>query len=505
MSHRSPARPPLSRRAVARRLGAFALVLAGLAGLVLGQGRAQEAVDGRMPPVAVIPIEGPIGPATADRVAQGLEEAVETGAPAVVLRLDTPGGLVTATRTIIRDLLAAPIPVIGWVGPQGAHAASAGTYILYATHVAAMAPGTNVGAATPISLGGDGGLPSLPDGGEEGPAEDGGGDDTGGDGAGEDGAGETAPRAPQGAAGAKAVEDAVAWIRSLAELRGRNADWAERAVREAASLSAEGAVENGVADLMAADLQAVLEAADGRTVTLHGRTVTLDTAERAVVELDPGWRIALLEVITDPNIAFLLMLVGVYGLIFEFANPGTIGPGVIGAVCLVLGLYALSVLPLNGAGLVLILLGIAFMTAEAFVPSFGLLGIGGAVAFAFGAAILFETDSPAFRIDWVTIAVAAAASAGLLVFLLGYVWRAHRRPVTTGAEELAHAHGIVDDWSGGTGHVRLHGERWRARGAEALAPGRRVRVAGQDGLTLTVVADDAPSEIPVPDPEEQST
>jgi len=431
-------------------------------------------------PAALVEIDGPIGPATAEHVSRALAAAAERGAPVVVLRLDTPGGLVTAMRSIVRDILAAPMPVVGWVGPQGARAASAGTYILYATHVAAMAPGTNLGAATPVRLGG--GL--LPGGGEEG--EDPGGKDGEGGRAGRGGGDGSPGPAPSSAPDAKAVNDAVAYIRSLAELRGRNAEWAERAVREAASLSATAAREAGVVELVAGDVAAVLAGADGRTVRVDSRDVVLDTDGLTVETIEPDWRLRFLEIVTNPNVVFLLMLIGVYGLIFEFANPGTIGPGVIGAISLILGLYALNILPFDAMGLALLLLGIVFMAAEALVPSFGILGIGGAVAFAAGATLLFDAGAPGFSVDLWVVAAATAASAGLLVFALGFVWRAHRRPVTTGAEEMARAHGTVIDWSDGRGHVHVHGERWQAAGPPGLVPGDAVEVRATEGLVLTV-------------------
>lgn len=454
-----------SRRPIRLLLALLALA-AGLAGLRLAAPRAETTA-----PALEIAVEGAIGPATARHVKDALKEAAARQAPAVILRLNTPGGLASSMREIIADILASPVPVIGYVAPSGAHAASAGTYILYATHVAAMAPGTNLGAATPVQIGGP--MPGLPDGREEG-------------GKGKDGK-EEAERPPRRDDSAmKAMNDAVAFIRSLAELRGRNADWGEKAVREAASLSARAALELSVIDIVAHSAGELLERADGRRVEIAGTARTLATKGLAVEALEPSWAVRLLAVITDPNIAFILMLVGVYGLIFEFANPGAYAPGVIGALCLLVGLYALNLLPVDYAGLALVLLGIAFMAAEAVTPSFGVLGLGGLAGFVLGAIILFDMGAPGFRLSWGVIAAAAIASLALLLGLLGYVWRSHRRPVRTGRPAMVGALAEVLDWSVSSGHVRAFGERWQARGDVGLAAGEQVEVADVDGLTLTV-------------------
>lgn len=459
-----------------RRLFAL-MALVGAVGMTLAQGAAQTQPDaggdGRVAILAAV--EGPIGPATVRHVEQTLEEARERNAAFVILRLNTPGGLADSMREIIADILASTVPVVGFVAPPGAHAASAGTYILYATHIAAMAPGTNLGAATPVQIGG-GGLPGQPDRQPDG-AE---GEEEGGN-------GETdQPAPPQDAMSAKAVNDSVAFIRSLAELRGRNAEWAEKAVREAASLSASAAREQDVIEIVARDVDALLAELDGRTVTVNGVERTLETEGLRIERYDPGIVTQLLALLANPNVALILMMIGVYGLIFEFANPGGVGPGIIGAICLILGLYALNQLPLDYAGLGLILLGIALMVAEVFTPTFGVLGLGGLVAFVIGAAMLIDTDIPAFQLSWWVIAGVAAASAAFLVFVLGYAWRAHRHPVQSGAQQLVGSQARVVEWSGTEGHVWAHGERWRARGTRAFAPGQRVRILGLDGLTLRV-------------------
>lgn len=418
----------------------------------------------------LLTVDGAIGPATAAYIDQGLERAGAEQARVVVLVIDTPGGLDASMRQINRAILASPVPVASYVHPSGARAASAGTYMLYASHVAAMTPGTNLGAATPVELGGGspapGGEPERRE-----PAE--------GDGK----ATEPAPSEPMNA---KAVNDAVAYIRALAGLRGRNADWAERAVREAASLTAEDALEQGVIDLVAVSLDDLLDRMDGMTVKVNQADIVLKTRGLAIERVEPSWQASLLAVITDPNIALLLMTVGVYGLLFEFMSPGALYPGVIGAICLLLGLYALAALPVNYAGFALIILGIALMLAEVFAPSFGILGIGGAVAFVFGAAILVEGDSPAFAIDWPVIGGLAAASLLFTFLVLRVALSARKRQVVTGREQMLGSIAEVMDWNDGRGHVFVHGERWRATSPEMLEPGQNVYVTAIDGLTLTV-------------------
>lgn len=415
-------------------------------------------------PALMIEVEGAIGPATARQVKEALNLAAGRRAEVVILRLNTPGGLVTSMREIIADVIGAPVPVIGYVAPSGAHAASAGTYILYATHIAAMAPGTNLGAATPVQIGGP--LPGLPD--KDGKDK-------------KDGA-----QPSKDTMSAKATNDAVALIRSLAELRSRNADWAEKAVREAASLSAGGALQAHVIDLIARSPAELLQQVDGRTIELTGgETRQLATKGLAVERLDPGWLIRFLSVITDPNVAFILLLVGIYGLIFEFTTPGAIAPGVIGTICLLLGLYALNMLPINYAGLALLLLGIAFLIVEIFNPTV-VLGLGGLAAFLLGAAMLFKFEAPGYRLSWAVVVIAAAMIVSLTVVVLGSLWRTRRNPARVGANAMRGLPAQVLDWSGGEGHVVAHGERWQARGAEALAVGETVEVAGINDLTLVV-------------------
>ncbi len=424
-------------------------------------------------------VVGPIGPATSDYVVRTLARAEADGASFALLRLDTPGGLETAMRDIVRAILAAPIPVVCFVGPSGARAASAGTYILYACHLAAMAPATNLGAATPVAIG----APGLP-GGE-------------GDRGDKEGSGATRP---QPNVRDKAISDAVAFIRSLAQLRGRNIAWAEKAVREAASLSAEDALSQGVIDLIADNVADLLAKIEGRAVAVDGRTIRLDTAA-GITLIEPDWRTRLLAAITDPTVAAILMLIGVYGLIFEFYSPGLFGPGVIGAICLLLALYAFHVLPVNESALALMVLGLALTIAEAFVPGFGALGIGGLIAFVLGAVMLIDRDIPGFAVAWQVVGGVALVVGGLFLATVGLAVRARNRPVVSGREQMRGARGAVVRWEGGTGLVRVHGERWAARATQPLLPGQDIRVAGIDGLTLRVEPETDPGKDPGKDPD----
>lgn len=433
-------------------------------GILIGWSGSGGAQGGRA--AHVLEIDGAIGPASSDYLSRSFADAAEQGAAMIIIRMDTPGGLDTSMREMIRDILASPVPVVTYVAPSGARAASAGTYILYASHVAAMAPGTNMGAATPVQIGGGGSPGGSPDDGNQ--------------------AGNEAEAQGGTAMERKAVNDAVAYIRSLAELRDRNADWAEQAVRTGASLSASAALRENVIDFVARDMGELLQQIDGRTVTAAGSEVTIDTDNLRLVQVEPNWRTRLLNAITNPNVALILMMIGIYGLIFEFMNPGALYPGTIGVVSLLLGLYALAALPVTFAGIALILLGLAMIAAEAFTPSFGVLGIAGAVALAFGATILVDTDVPEFQIGWPVAAGIAVASLAIVLVIARFALSSRRARIVSGKEDMIGAVGEVLEWKGSRGHVFVHGERWRARGVDKLKRGDAVEVLGIDGLTLTV-------------------
>ena len=422
----------------------------------------------------VLDVAGPIGPATRDFITRSIDHAAETGAALLVIRLDTPGGLDASTRDIVKAILASPVPVATYVSPEGARAASAGTYILYASHIAAMSPATNIGAATPVAIG----VTDSP----LKPGKSSGGQEEGPDGEGtQDSAGD-----PADAMARKAINDSVAWIRGLAELRGRNADWAEQAVREARSITSETALETGVIDLIAHDLGDLLKQVDGVSVNVNGIDVTLRTSGLAVEMLVPDWRNEFLAVITSPTIAYLLLLVGIYGLVLEGYSPGAMVPGITGAICLLLALYALQMLPVNYAGLALILLGILLMIAEVMVPSFGVLGIGGIIAMVIGSIILIDTDAPGFTVSRSLIgAVAAAGSLGLMA-IIWFAVKARQCPVVSGREQLVGEQGTALEGFEGRGEVFVHSERWSAVSSAPVGKDQKIEVTGVEGLVLQV-------------------
>jgi membrane-bound serine protease (ClpP class) len=431
--------------------------------------------------VTVLQVQDAIGPATSDFIRKGIAHARDQNAMLVILEMDTPGGLDTAMREIIQAILASPVPVVTYVSPQGARAASAGTYILYASHVAAMAPATNLGAATPVAIGGAE-PPAAPEEEPEATSDETSSEDT------EGATPDPVSAAPEPATTSerKAVNDAVAYIRSLAERRGRNSDWAERAVRSAESLSAEAALANGVIDLIATDVPDLLRQLDGRELAVGDETRTLATTGAAIERFEPDWRTRFLAVISNPTVAYMLMLLGIYGLIFEGYNPGAVVPGVVGAIALLLALFAFQILPVNYAGLALIVLGVILMIAEFMVPSFGALGLGGIVAFVFGSLILVDTDVPGFDVATPLILSVATAAAGLLFGTVWLAMRARKAPVVTGAEQLTRLTATALGDFAHDGDVRVRGERWRARSAAPVKTGQALKITRVDGLTLEV-------------------
>jgi membrane-bound serine protease (ClpP class) len=424
--------------------------------------------------VLLLEIRDAIGPATDNFFVRTLERANERRVPLVIVQMDTPGGLDSAMRDMIRAILASTTPVAIYVSPSGARAASAGTYLLYASHIAAMAPATNLGAATPIQIG----APSRPA-----PAPE----DT--KPAGDKEPGKEAEPQPKTAEERKAVNDAVAYIRGLAELRGRNVEWAESAVRSAASLSATAALEQHVIDVIAKDVQDLLHQIDGRTVKVSIGERRLATRNLIVERVESDWRTNLLAVLTNPNVAYLLMLIGVYGLLLEGYNPGAVLPGVVGAISLLLALYAFQVLSVNYAGLGLMLLGLALIIAEAFAPSLGALGLGGVVAFVIGSIILMDTKVPGFQIARSLIAAMATAGALVVLLIATYFARSRRRPVITGSEQMLLEPAIAMTDFEHSGPVQVRGEIWNANARAPVKRGQQLRVTRVHGLTLEVEPD----------------
>ena len=413
------------------------------------------------PTVVELEVEGGIGVATADYVGSGIEHAVDIGADLIIINMDTPGGLMKPMRGIVQDILASPVPVAVYVSPAGARADSAGTYILLAAHIAAMAPTTHIGAATPVPL--IGGNQETPDESEE-----------------------EGEQPPAPAMDRKMMNDAVSYIRGLAERHGRNADWAEDAVTEAATLTASEALENNVIDFIAVDRMELLAQLDGHEVVVNNEARTLSTAGAQVVAFEPNWRIRLLNVISNPEIVLLLGLIGLYGLMYEGWNPGAIVPGVVGAICLLLAAYALQVIPVNYAGLGLIIVGVALMVAEAYAPSFGALGIGGIAAFVFGAIIMFDTDIPGFGISYAFVIGLALVFAVLLIWLISYLLRLRHRGAVSGRESLVGGVATALEDFTGVGKVWAEGEAWQARSEVPVAKDQQVVVRAMEGLVLDV-------------------
>lgn len=399
-------------------------------------------------------IKGAIGPAHAVILREALSTAQKHHAQALLVELDTPGGLSSSMREMIQDITNSPIPVITYVAPRGARAASAGTYLLYASHVAAMSPGTNLGAATPISLG----QPSQ----------------------------FQEANLTETTAEKKALNDAVAYIISLAQMNDRNVTWAIGAVESAESLSAEDALRAGAIDLIADDAASLLEKLEGRTVKLLGKPAQLHTAGSTFVLFQADWKTRFLSTVTDPNIAYLLLLVAIYGIFFEMMNPGAVFPGVIGAIAGVIALFALNMLPFNYAGLLLILLGIAFMIAEVYVAGFGILGIGGVGAFAFGSVLLFDADTLGNSISFSLIIAFSLLTLAFFLAVMNLFVRSRSANVVSGAEEMIGADAEVVKSDEGEYHVLCHGEIWRAQSDVLLIVGQKVQVIELHGLVLKV-------------------
>ncbi len=433
-----------------------ALLLFAVGHALTGHTQTEQTSPGK---IWLIEIEGAIGPATSDYVLRGFEQAQAADASLIVIRMNTPGGLDGAMRDIIQGILSSRIPVVTYVGPKGARAASAGTYIAYASHIAAMAPATNLGAATPVQIA----APSMPSAPEE---------------------QESSPEPT--AMEKKMVNDAAAYIRGLADLRGRNEQWAELAVREGVSLDAETALEENVIDMVVQDLDDLLQKLDGKVIRLDDEEISLKTAGVEIHPHLPDLRTEILSIITNPSMVLVLGMIGMYGIILEFYNPGSLIPGVIGIICLLLAAYAVQLLPLNYAGLALLMLGIGLMIAEALVPSFGILGIGGIIAFCIGGLMLFDAEMQAFQVGLPTIAATAVVSAALIFATVSIALKIRKKRVSTGMSALIGEQGEALGDFGKEGQVRVGGEIWRARSDDSIEAGDTVSIEAVDGLLLTV-------------------
>ena len=427
----------------------------------------------------VLNLEGALGVATAEYIIGGIEQAEEEGANIVIIRMDTPGGLVSPMRDIVQSILGSEVPVVTYVSPGGARADSAGTYILLASHIAAMAPTTHLGAATPVSLTGDDLSPGQEEEDTESASEEDAEEDT-------DEAADSEDSEPSTAMERKVLNDSISYIRGLAEAHGRNADWAEDAVRHAATLTATEALEMNVIDLIANDRDELLEAINGREVQLNNEAFTIDSEELVVKMIEPNWRLKILNTIASPEIAILLLMVGLYGLMFEGYNPGAILPGVAGVICLLLAAYALQVMPVNYAGLALITVGLILIVAEAFVPSFGALGLGGIVALIFGSIMMFDSGIPGFGISVTFVVTLAVAMGGILLWMVSYLLRLRRRGPVSGRESILSGVGVAEESFQGDGHIWLESESWAAHSEKPIKKGQQVSISNMDGLVLDV-------------------
>jgi len=438
----------------------------------------------------LLDLDGALSVATAEYIIDGIDDAQERNANLIIIRMDTPGGLMEPMRDIVKSILGSSVPVVTYVSPGGARADSAGTYILLASHVAAMAPTTHLGAATPVSLMGDDAKddimpanPFAPPSAEE-EQEDS--EDAEEPGENDEAESDDAPSIPGGAMNRKVMNDAIAYIRGLAEAHGRNADWAEDSVRTAATLTATAALEQNVIDLIAANQAELLAAVNGREVSVNNNPFTIEAEALTVEKIEPGWRLKVLGAIAQPEIAILLLIVGLYGLLFEGYNPGAIIPGVAGVICLLLAAYALQVLPVNYVGLALILFGLALITAEAFVPSFGALGIAGIAAMIFGLIMMFDSDIPGFGISIAFVTGVALVAGLLLLWLLSYLVKARRQGAVSGRDRIVGGHAVAIESFVGEGKVWIEGESWSAISKLPVEKDQVVLVQDLDGLTVTV-------------------
>jgi membrane-bound serine protease (ClpP class) len=449
----------------------IALILGFLSGIAHADGK-----------VVVVELRGALGVATAEYIISGIEHAEAIDAELVIIDMDTPGGLMTPMRDIIQAILNSSVPVATYVSPEGARADSAGTYILLASHIAAMAPTTHMGAATPVSLTGDGVTP------EQNPDDADGAEDTGetGDEAGDEEDDSSEQPQPGTSMEKKVLNDAIAYIRGLAERHGRNADWAEEAVRNAATLTAREALEQNVIEFIAEDHAELLEMIDGHEVQVDGETVAMETSSVVIEEYEASWRIKILSAVANPEIVLILGMIGLYGLMYEGWNPGAIIPGVVGIICLLLAAYGLQVLPVNYAGLALIIVGLALMTAEAFAPSFGALGLGGIAAFVFGAIMMFDSGIPGFGISLTFVISVAVLAALFVIWLVSFVLKLRRRGAVSGAESIIGGIGTAMSDFSGDGKIWLEGEAWAARSRKPVAKDQEVVVTNMVGLTLEI-------------------
>lgn len=397
--------------------------------------------------VDLLTYDGVINPVSAEYITDGIAAAQSAHRAAVVLQLDTPGGLDTSMRIIIKAINASTVPVIVYVGPSGSRAASAGTFITLAAHVAAMAPGTNIGSAHPVSMGG----------------------------------GEMDEEMKK-----KVENDAAAYIKSIAEQRGRNGAWAEEAVRKSVNVTEQEALKLRIIDVVAEDVPALLAAVDGRSVAMSDGTKRLSTKGAAVVGAPLSWRLRLLNALIDPNVAYVLMLLGTYGLLYELMSPGAILPGVVGSICLILAFYAFQTLPINYAGLLLILLAIVLFIAEVKITSYGLLTVGGVIAMFLGSVMLMKSDLPYLRVSLKVIIPSVLGTALFFLFVVGMAMRTLGAKPVTGREEMIGGHGVARSDLAPNGTVFVRGELWAARSNEPIRDGDAVEVTGMDGLTLQV-------------------